>query len=57
MDLFVRENSMNRGSLAGAQWKWDESNLTVLLRGNGKKELQDCVKNGRSQTSADDDIE
>ena len=44
MDLFVRENSMNRGSLAGAKWNWNGSDLSIQLLGNGKKELQECVK-------------
>ena len=44
MDLFVHENSMNRGSLAGAQWDWDGNKLIVQLRGNGMKELLECVK-------------
>ena len=42
-DLFVSCNSMNRGSLAGAQWLWDGSELTVKLLGNGKKELEECI--------------
>ena len=42
-DLFVEKNSMNRGSLAGAQWIWNELDLTVKLIGNGKKELEECI--------------
>ena len=38
--MFVAENSMFRGSLAGAAWDWNGNNLTVKLRGNGKKELE-----------------
>ena len=41
--FFVEENSMNRGSLAGAQWRWDNSELTIKLLANGKKELEKCV--------------
>ena len=43
MALFVAQNSMNRGSLAGAQWVWKGTELTVKLRGNGKKALEECV--------------
>ena len=42
-DLFVAENSMTRGSLAGAKWQWQGSILTVLLKGNGKKALEECA--------------
>ena len=41
MALFVRENSMNRGALAGAQWSWEGECLTVKLLGNGIKQLQE----------------
>ena len=40
-DMFVRESSMTRGSLAGAQWSWEGNRLTVHLLGNGKKELEE----------------
>ena len=43
MDLFVQQNSMTRGSLAGAQWEWEGNELIVNLRANGKAELQECV--------------
>ena len=52
LDLFVQENSMTRGSLAGAKWKWEDRNLTVSLVANGKKELEKClpaVQNAISQ--------
>ena len=42
-DLFVGENSMARGALAGAQWSWTENELTVSLKGNGKQMLLECV--------------
>ena len=42
-DLFVAQNSMTRGSLAGALWQWEGTTLTVRLRGNGKKELEECA--------------
>jgi hypothetical protein len=39
MALFVKENSMHRGSLAGAQWIWEGECLTVKLLGNGVQQL------------------
>ena len=42
-DLFVEENSMNRGSLAGASWVWEDTELTVKLLGNGRKLLEEAV--------------
>jgi len=42
-ELFVAQNSMNRGSLAGAQWHWEGETLTVKLLANGKKELEEAV--------------
>ena len=42
-DLFVSRNSMTRGSLAGALWIWEGTELTVKLAGNGKKELEELV--------------
>ncbi len=41
--MFVESDSMNRGSLAGAQWHWDDTVLTVCLPGNGKKQLEACI--------------
>ena len=43
LSLFVAENSMTRGSLAGAQWNWDGTTLVVGLKANGKGLLQECV--------------
>ena len=43
MNLFVSRNSMTRGSLAGAKWEWTDRVLTVKLRGNGKKELEELI--------------
>ena len=43
MMLFVRENSMAMGTLAGAGWDWHADTLTVKLRANGKKMLEECV--------------
>ena len=43
MNLFVRLNSMTRGSLAGAKWIWKDSTLTIQLLANGKSVLEECV--------------
>ncbi len=43
LELFVSQNSMNRGALAGAAWEWTGNTLTVRLRGNGKKALEESV--------------
>ncbi len=42
-DLFVEQNSLNRGALAGAQWHWEGEKLLVKLLGNGVKELQEAA--------------
>ena len=49
LSCFVELNSMNRGSLAGAAWEWEGTELTVKLLGNGKKELQECVPTVQNQ--------
>ncbi len=43
MGLFMAHNSMARGSLAGAKWEWDGELLTVKLRGNGVRELEEIA--------------
>ncbi len=43
MQLFVRSNSMTRGSLAGAQWDWQGNDLHIRLLGNGKQTILECV--------------
>ena len=42
-DLFVSRNSMTRGSLAGARWEWEGTQLTVKLVSNGKKDLEELL--------------
>ena len=42
-DLFVDENSMNRGILAGAQWGWEDNVLTIHLSANGKQTVLEAV--------------
>ncbi len=41
-DLFVKEDSMARGSLAGARWEWEGQRLSVHLKANGKEPLEKC---------------
>ena len=43
MQLFVSRNSMTRGSLAGAKWEWQGSDLTIRLVANGKNELEELI--------------
>ncbi len=43
MGLFVEQNSMARGILAGAQWMWTGNVLTVFLKANGKAVLEECI--------------
>ncbi len=43
MAMFVCANSMARGSLAGARWEWEGSNLTIHLVANGKVVLEECI--------------
>ena len=43
MQLFVNENSMTRGSLAGANWTWEGETLHIDLLANGKDILLECV--------------
>ncbi len=43
MQLFVSRNSMARGSLAGATWSWNGTELTVKLVANGKDALLEHV--------------
>ncbi len=43
VSLFVEQNSMTRGCLAGAQWIWNDDVLTVKLLANGKDLLEECV--------------
>ncbi len=42
-DYFVEANSMTRASLAGAQWEWEGTELTIRLRANGKRLVQEAI--------------
>ncbi len=43
MELFVAQDSMCRGSLAGAMWQWEDRTLHIHLRANGKAQLEKCI--------------
>ena len=43
MLLFVAENPITRGSLAGATWAWEDKNLRIDLQANGKDLLTGCI--------------
>ena len=43
MGLFTTQNSMCRGSLAGAKWEWEDHTLHIHLRANGKDILLEAV--------------
>ena len=49
IQMFIEQDSMSLGSLAGASWTWVDSTLTVQLRGNGKQELEKCVPHIQSE--------
>ncbi len=42
-ELFVAQNSMARGALAGAEMTWDDTALTIRLPANGKAMLEKAV--------------
>ena len=42
-ELFVRENPMCKGSLAGAKWEWEGMSLTIKLRANGKAMIEKAL--------------
>ena len=43
MWLFVSRDSMTRGTLAGAKWNWEGTELHIQLRANGKKALEELA--------------
>ena len=43
MHMFMEEDSMCRGSLAGARWEWEEQTLHIYLKANGKAMLEECL--------------
>ncbi len=58
--MFTAADSMNIGSLAGAQWSWEDNKLIIQLRANGKALLEESVPRVRKvlneQFSADVEI-
>ena len=44
LDMFMAEDSMTRGSLAGAKWSWEGTTLKISLKANGKKLVEECAK-------------
>ncbi len=61
LSMFVAENSMSRGSLAGAQWNWEGMTLSIDLKANGKSILLECIpgvtRKLREKFSADVTVE
>ena len=49
MNLFVDQNSMARGSLAGAKWEWEGTSLSIKLVANGKKDLEEAIPHVQNQ--------
>ncbi len=43
MALFVAQDSLARGILAGAQWTWEDTTLHIHLKNNGKDNLNECA--------------
>jgi len=61
LSLFVSQNSMTMGSLAGAKWNWDGECLTISLQGNGAEAVKECIPQVKAcldrQFSANVDIQ
>ena len=49
MSLFTEKNSMCRGSLAGARWEWEDNDLHIYLKANGKEYLMEAIPAVREQ--------
>ncbi len=47
MQLFTEQDSMTRGSLAGARWNWEGEHLTISLMANGKDAIVECIPRAR----------
>ena len=43
MALFTAQDSMSRGSLAGAKWEWEGHTLHIYLKANGKDKLMEAA--------------
>ena len=44
MAMFVAQNSMTRGALAGASWTWEDTTLNIQLVANGRDSVMECIK-------------
>ena len=45
LSMFMAEDSMTRGTLAGARWEWEDTTLRIFLKANGKKLVEECAVN------------
>ncbi len=43
MAMFVEQQPITRGALAGATWQWEGPQLTIGLKANGKDMLKECI--------------
>ena len=50
--MFVAEDSICRGTLAGAKYEWEGADLTIRLRANGKDTLEACIPAVRQRLNA-----
>ena len=50
--MFVAEESICRGTLAGAKYEWEGTDLTIRLRANGKDTLEACIPAVRQRLNA-----
>lgn len=50
--MFVAEDSICRGTLAGAKYEWEGTDLTIRLRANGKDTLEACIPAVRQRLNA-----
>ena len=49
MQMFASRDSMTRASLAGAQWEWKDTELTIRLPANGKAAVEALIPQVRTQ--------
>ena len=50
--MFVAEDSICRGTLAGTKYEWEGTDLTIRLRANGKDTLEACIPAVRQRLNA-----
>ena len=56
MQLFVEENPIARGCLAGAKWEWEEDTLHIHLTANGVDILTACIPAVQRRLKAQFDV-